>query len=74
MADVTETKLPGVGARYDFLTASGQRVGVLVHRTGTRDLLVYSTRDPSSCERTIELDQEDAQTLAELLGASLRRR
>lgn len=70
MTDVTETKLPGVGVRFDFVTASGIPVGVLVHRSGRRDLLVYSREDPASCELTLQLAGEDTQTLAELLGAT----
>jgi TrkA domain protein len=70
MSDVTETKLPGIGVRYDFEIASGARVGVLVHRTGRRDLLVYSAEDPEACLLSLELDADDARTLTELLGAS----
>jgi len=70
MAEITETKLPGIGVRYEFVTHEGARVGVLVHRTGRRDLLVYSTRDPSECTLSLPLDPEDAGALAEILGAS----
>jgi len=49
MAEVRETKLPGVGVRFDFVAASGNPIGVLVHRSGRRDVLVYSRRDPSAC-------------------------
>jgi TrkA domain protein len=70
MADVEETALPGVGIRYDFATASGRRVGVLLHRTGRRDLLLYRDEDPDECAVSIDLAADDARTLAELLGAS----
>jgi len=70
MAEVTETALPGVGVRYDFQASNGTRVGVLVHRTGRRDLLVYSARDPDACIAQLSLDSDDSRTLAELLGAS----
>jgi hypothetical protein len=70
MAEVSETKLPGVGVRYDLATEAGPRVGVLVHRSGRRDLLFYSERDPSACDRTIELDPEESLALAEILGAT----
>jgi len=70
VAEVHETKLPGVGLRFDFVTGSGTPVGVLVHRSGRRDVLVYSRDDASSCEAAIQLDQQDATTLAELLGAT----
>jgi TrkA domain protein len=70
MAEVRETKLPGVGVRFDFVSGTGMPIGVLVHRSGRRDVLVYSRADPSSCQSTIQLDPEDATTLAELLGAT----
>lgn len=70
MAEVIETKLPGIGVRYDFRTTAGTPVGVLVHRTGRRDLLLYSRRDAAATELTLGLDSDDARTLAELLGAS----
>ena len=70
MADVIETKLPGIGVRYDFRTGAGTPVGVLVHRSGRRDLLVYSKKDSAATELTLGLDADDSRTLAELLGAS----
>jgi TrkA domain protein len=70
MAEVRETKLPGVGVRFDFVSGAGTPLGVLVHRSGGRDILVYSADDPETCRATIRLDPADATTLAELLGAS----
>ena len=70
MSEVQETPLPGVGLRYDFESHHGERVGVLVHRTGRRDLLVYDRDDPDRCKSTVELEPDDALTLAELLGAN----
>jgi TrkA domain protein len=70
MSEVSETKLPGIGVRYDFETTSGSSIGVLVHRTGRRDVLVYSPNDPDVCLFQLELDGEDARTLTELLGSS----
>ncbi len=70
MAEVSETTLPGVGVRYDFVSSEGIRIGVLVHRTGRRDLLVYSADDPDACVAQLNFDPDDARTLAELLGAS----
>lgn len=70
MPDVQETQLPGVGIRYDFVTSDGQRVGVLVHRSGRRELLLYDRDDPDACRAVVRLDSDDTRTLAELLGAS----
>lgn len=70
MAEVEETALPGVGIRYDFRTSTGRRLGVLLHRSGRRDLLLYAASDPDECALSIDLGNDDAHTLAELLGAS----
>ncbi len=68
MAEVKETKLPGVGIRYDFNTSDGSRVAVLAHRTGRRELLVYDRADPDECRAVLTLDSDDTRVLAEILG------
>lgn len=70
MPNVQETALPGVGVRHEFATKGGDRIGVLNHRTGNRDLLLYSHNDPDACAEVVRLNEEDARALAELLGAS----
>jgi TrkA domain protein len=70
MPDVSETPLPGVGVRHEFVTGSGERVAVLTHRTGRRELAIYDRADPDRCTTVLHLSHEDTRTLAELLGAS----
>lgn len=69
MANVTETALPGVGVRHEFSTKNGDRLGTITHRSGRRDLLIFSQKDPDACARAIRLDDDDADTLADLLGS-----
>jgi TrkA domain protein len=68
--DIQETNLPGVGLRHDFTTRAGRQLGVVTHRTGRRDLLVYDREDPDACQEVVQLTDEEADTLAELLGAA----
>ncbi len=70
MSDVSETQLPGVGVRHDFITHEGERIGVLSHRSGRRELLLYDREDPDSCRSVVHLDVDDTRTLSELLGVS----
>jgi TrkA domain protein len=67
---VQETHLPGIGVRFDFSTRRGDRIGVVVHRTGRRDLFLYSQHDPDACVLSLALESDDARTLADLLGAT----
>jgi TrkA domain protein len=67
--DVEEVALPGIGLRYDFATRSGQRVGVVCHRNGRRDLVIYDLDDPDSSRDVLQLTDDEGDVLAELLGA-----
>jgi TrkA domain protein len=68
--DIQETTLPGVGLRHEFTTRAGRQLGVVTHRTGRRDLLVYDRDDPDACQEVVQLTDEEADALAELLGAA----
>lgn len=70
MPDVRETQLPGVGVRHEFTTAEGERVAVVSHRNGRRELVVYDRDDPDASTTVLHLTRDDTRTLAELLGAS----
>ncbi|MGW4797502.1 cation:proton antiporter regulatory subunit [Nonomuraea sp. NPDC004297] len=39
------------------------------HRTGRRDLVIYDKEDPDAVCQTVKLNDEEADALAELLGA-----
>lgn len=70
MSEVRETLLPGVGVRHEFTTAAGDRVVVLTHRSGRRELALYDRADPDSCTTLLHLSADDTRTLNELLGGS----
>lgn len=65
---VEQTALPGIGVRHEFVTRRGRRVGVVEHRSGRRDLLLYELRDPDTCSESVSLTAEEADVLAEFLG------
>lgn len=65
-----ETLLPGVGVRHEFTTVGGERVVLLTHRSGRRELAVYDRDDPDACISVLHLSAEDTRTLADLFGAS----
>ena len=70
MRKATETDLPGVGVRFDLQTDSGRAVGVVVHQSGRRDLVVYDDRDIDRASESVELTEDEGHTLGELLGGS----
>ena len=70
MPEIRETLLPGVGVRHEFTTGSGERLAVLTHRSGRRELAVYDRDDPDACTTVLHLTTDDTRTLGEILGAS----
>ncbi|MEU5879233.1 cation:proton antiporter regulatory subunit [Spirillospora sp. NPDC047279] len=65
--DVERTSLPGIGLKHEFTTARGRQLGVVSHRSGRRDLVVYDKDDPDTCVVSVALTGDEANGLAELL-------
>lgn len=67
--DVTETLLPGVGLRFEFVNADGDRICVIAHRGGDFEVFNYTARDPDQARRVFRLSGSEADALAQILGA-----
>lgn len=70
MTEIAETPLPGVGVRHEFTTTDRERVVVLTHRSGRREIAVYERDDPDACRTVLHLSPDDTRALADVLGAS----
>lgn len=67
--DVKEVLLPGVGLRYEFDIEDGERIGVIARRSGDFELVVYTGDDPDQAQPVLRLTDEEAEALAQILGA-----
>lgn len=67
--DVNEVLLPGVGLRYEFINREGDRIGVIARRAGDFELVVYPGDDPDEGRPALRLTSQEADTVAEVLGA-----
>jgi TrkA domain protein len=67
--DVNEVLLPGVGLRYELTTRDGNRIGIVARRTGECELVLYERDDPDEARSLLRLTGEEAETIAEILGA-----
>lgn len=67
--EVTEVNLPGVGLRYEFGLAQGDRLGVIARRGGGFEIVLYSRDDPDESRPVFRLIDEEADALAQILGA-----
>jgi TrkA domain protein len=67
--EVNEVLLPGVGLRYEFVNADGDWIGIVARRTGEFELVGYRESDPDACVPLFRLTADEADTVAEILGA-----
>ena len=72
MVDVRRVKLPGVGVLHTFISGDGGKVGVITHRSGHSDLIAFADADEvdDGNKVSLRLDEDEAHTLAELLGGT----
>jgi TrkA domain protein len=70
LPEIEETPLPGVGVRHEFTTEDGDRVGVVHHRTGRRELFFCDAEDPDVVSHSLNLSDDDSHALSEALGGS----
>lgn len=67
--DVKEVLLPGIGLRFEFENRDGDRIGVIALRTGDFEVVVYPHEDPDQAQQVFRLSDEEAEALAQILGA-----
>jgi TrkA domain protein len=67
--DVKEVLLPGVGLRYEFDIRDGNRIGVVARRAGDFEVVVYAAKDPDQARPVFRLTEDEAEALAQILGA-----
>jgi TrkA domain protein len=67
--DVKEVLLPGVGLRYEFISHKGDRIGIIARRGGDFDVVLYGSDDPDQARPVFHLTDEEAETVAQILGA-----
>lgn len=70
MTEIERTNLPGVGTRFEFTTGDGRRIGVIHHRSGRREVFVCPEHDPDTPIVTLDLSDDEAHDLVDLLGGS----
>ena len=66
---ISEQDLPGIGRRYEIIAARGQRVVLIIHHSGRRDLYVMDRhREDPTC--VVELTDDQARRMGAILGGA----
>jgi K+:H+ antiporter subunit KhtT len=67
--DVKEVLLPSMGVRYEFTSAHGERIGIVARRGGYFEVVLYGGDDPDQARPVFRLTDEEADAVAQILGA-----
>jgi TrkA domain protein len=70
MTEIDETRLPGVGIRFEFPLESGGRLVSINHNSGRAEILLCSKEDPDVCHEVLRLAKPDVKALTEVLSQS----
>jgi TrkA domain protein len=69
--NIERTALPGIGICHTATTARQQRIGVVCHLSGRRDLVLYEPDDPQRAAHAVVLAPDEAHHVADLLDATI---
>jgi TrkA domain protein len=71
--EMRQTRLPGVGTKFSFVTAHGHRAAVIQHVDGTRELYVFRRRSDDEPAAVLQLEDEEARQIGAVLGGAYER-
>jgi TrkA domain protein len=71
--EMHQTRLPGVGTKFSFVTAHGARAAVIQHVDGTRELYVFRRRGDDEPAVVLQLEDDEARQLGAVLGGAYER-
>lgn len=66
--DIRESDLPGIGRKFQADIRSGERVVIIVHDDGRRELYQFEEDNHDECAASVSLDDAEARQLAGILG------
>ena len=68
MSSISESILPGVGRKFQVDTLSGDRLTIVIHDDGTRELYHFSRKNLDRPASVLRLTDGEARQIAGIVG------
>jgi TrkA domain protein len=68
MSTISEANLPGVGRKFQIETANGDRLVIVIHDDGTREIYHFERRNFDRAASVVTLADSEARQIAGIIG------
>jgi TrkA domain protein len=68
MSTISESNLPGVGRKFQIEATSGDRLTIVIHDDGTRELYHFMRKNPDRVASVVTLTDGEARQVAGIIG------
>jgi TrkA domain protein len=65
---VRESELPGIGQKVEIETRSDDKIAIVIHDDGRREIYHFNDDDREECTSTVTFDDKEARQISAILG------
>ncbi|MER0467072.1 cation:proton antiporter regulatory subunit [Bacillus cabrialesii subsp. cabrialesii] len=65
---VRESELPGIGQKVEMITRNHDKISIIIHHDGRRELYYFDENDHEECVASVQFDDAEARQISAILG------